>query len=72
MSSRWLPECYCFYEHPLSKCGAKTKAERGGCKYFTPNCSGDDCSHFGDDLKHCDNHYANFEAYAAQHKDKIN
>lgn len=63
-------ENFCFYEHPLSRCGAQTQAQRLACKYYSPGYDGA-CTHFNDDLdRRCDNHFANFEAYAILDKPK--
>jgi hypothetical protein len=71
MSSRWTPECFCYYEHPVSRCGAKTKDQRGDCKFYLPNRIGD-CAHLCCDSDNmCDNRYANFEAYAILIKDQV-
>jgi len=63
-------ENFCSYEHPLSRCNATTPAERLACKFYSPGHDGA-CSHFcGDINRRCDNHFANFEAYAVLIKPK--
>jgi hypothetical protein len=68
MSESWYNENLCYYEHPLSRCGAKDKNDRIRCKHCLGN-GGGDCAHYGgNDNRKCSSVAANFEAYGASLK----